>query len=501
MEEDMDGSLIHLPGTDNNHNNNNNNVNDRRSHSTEDAFLGTPHIQEGDEEPLIVSDDPYVQDIVPHSKDPRYAPRDRWNMAFLLMVLIGMGTSYPWAFFVTATDYFQYSFRNVSQPDASTRYQSLFETSLAIVSTTCGFIGLALSTVLSRCVAFRYRVYCGYVVIVVVFTVTTALATRDTDAWQGGFFVVTMGSVFLINLANSIVCGGIFGMQGCLPTQFTTAMMIGQPLAGVVAVLAEVLSILSGDGSPSAVRNEATGYFGSAIAATILCVFAFTYFQRLPLAKYYLGSVSGKTDVGRIENLDRSLGSSDSASYPIVQKVPFPTKLVLRRTWKTGLALILNFFVTMAVYPAIAAAVRSVNASNGSIFTNELFLPLTCFLIMNVGDFIGRWTFGFLLYPRAEQDILTLVLSIMRFALIPLLMLCNAQPRKLLPVFFGDVIYVLLITILAFTNGYLGNLGIMYGPKLVPVTAAETTGTLMGLYLNAGLWLGSILSFALVYFL
>lgn len=141
-----------------------------------------------------------------------------------------MGTSYPWNFFVTATDYFQYSFRNITDPGQSTSYQNLFETSLAVVSTTCGFIGLALSTLLSRYVAFHYRVYSGYVVIVAMFVVTSVLAMRDTDTWQGGFFVVTMTSVLLINLANSIVCGGIFGMQGCLPSQFSTAMMIGKNL-------------------------------------------------------------------------------------------------------------------------------------------------------------------------------------------------------------------------------------------------------------------------------
>jgi hypothetical protein len=136
---------------------------------------------------------------------------------------------------VTATNYFQYSFRNVTNPDESTRYQNLFETSLAVVSTSCGFIGLFLSTVLTRCLAFRYRIFGGYVTIVAVFIVTTVLATRNTDSWQGGFFLITMVNVLLINLANSLVSGGIFGMQGCLPSKFTTAMMIGKSTKKIIS--------------------------------------------------------------------------------------------------------------------------------------------------------------------------------------------------------------------------------------------------------------------------
>ena len=80
-------------------------------------------------------------------------------------------------------------------------------------------------------------------------------------------------------------------------------MILGQPVAGIVAALAEILAVLSGDGSPAAVRKEAAGYFGSAILATVLCIAGFTYFQRLPVAKYYLSTK--KKDTGHVENLDR----------------------------------------------------------------------------------------------------------------------------------------------------------------------------------------------------
>ena len=35
-------------------------------------------------------------------------PKDRFNLAFIIMVLLGMGSLFPWTFFTTAADYFRY---------------------------------------------------------------------------------------------------------------------------------------------------------------------------------------------------------------------------------------------------------------------------------------------------------------------------------------------------------------------------------------------------------
>lgn len=82
--------------------------------------------------------------------------------------------------------------------------------------------------------------------------------------------------------------------------------------------------------------------------------------------------------------------------------------------------------------------------------------------------------------------------------LIPMFLFCNGQPRHHLSVVFGDAVFVVLVAILGFSNGYLGNLGMMYGSKLVPPQFAETTGSIMALCLNFGLFLGSCFSFGMV---
>jgi hypothetical protein len=77
----------------------------------------------------------------------------------------------------------------------------------------------------------------------------------------------------------------------------------GQPMAGMMVALAATLSVLSGDGTVKTVRKEATGYFASAIGATVLCISAFVLFLRLPITKYYLDCK--KNYSGKIEQVDR----------------------------------------------------------------------------------------------------------------------------------------------------------------------------------------------------
>ncbi|OWR44105.1 equilibrative nucleoside transporter 1 [Danaus plexippus plexippus] len=53
-------------------------------------------------------------------------------------------------------------------------------------------------------------------------------------------------------------------------------------------------------------------------------------------------------------------------------------------------------------------------------------------------------------------------LSVLRVVGVPLLMLCNAQPRQHLPVLFPwDYQYITIMIVFAFTNGYLTNIIMM----------------------------------------
>lgn len=56
--------------------------------------------------------------------------------------------------------------------------------------------------------------------------------------------------------------------------------------------------------------------------------------------------------------------------------------------------------------------------------------------------------------------------AIVRVVFVPLFLLCNVQPRSHLPVVFtNDIAPIIFMWLFAMSNGYLGTLCMMYGPR------------------------------------
>ena len=107
-----------------------------------------------------------------------------------------------------------------------------------------------------------------------------------------------------------------------------------------------------------------------------------------------------------------------------VEKVNF--SLIIKSTWIFNLAVFLNFFVTLGVFPSIPSLAET-TSSNKSWQT--YFVPVGCFFLFNVCDLVGRILAGFLKWPKATKtgSVLALILAISRIAFIPLFMFCNVR--------------------------------------------------------------------------
>ena len=81
---------------------------------------------------------------------------------------------------------------------------------------------------------------------------------------------------------------------------------------------------------------------------------------------------------------------------------------------------------------------------------------------------VNAYFIFFLLQPSYGRQKCLLVLCICRVVFIPLLMLCNAQPRTTDDVVFQSDIYpIVFIVLLGLTNGHLSTLAMMYGSRYV----------------------------------
>lgn len=177
-----------------------------------------------------------------------------------------------------------------------------------------------------------------------------------------------------------------------------------------------------------------------------------------------------------------------------------PLQPILRKTWVLGLSVFYVFCISIMVFPAVSSGIQSVHKDSGNPWTTTYFVPLTSFFLYNVADFCGRQATAWLQVPGPTSRVLP-ALVLCRSAMVPLIMFCNYQPRDHIHtvLFSHDVYPVVFICLLGLSNGYLGTLPMIYGPKVVPRELAEATGVVMSFFLTLGLAVGSAFSVLIVH--
>lgn len=169
---------------------------------------------------------------------------------------------------------------------------------------------------------------------------------------------------------------------------------------------------------------------------------------------------------------------------------------LLCQMWPYCITLMLNFWTSLSVYPAVVVLVTP-QVDHPSFWTSKFFLPICCFFIFNLCDFLGRYLGRFGLLPREKASVL-LVVAVLRVAFIPIFLLCNVHPRHLPVVFESQYYYIAFMIAFGLTNGYLVLNVFVNGPLSVPVAYRKLSGFFLMLFLGLGLTLGSFTSTLLV---
>ncbi|KPM03885.1 Equilibrative nucleoside transporter 1-like protein [Sarcoptes scabiei] len=138
---------------------------------------------------------------------------------------------------------------------------------------------------------------------------------------------------------------------------------------------------------------------------------------------------------------------------------------------------------------------RSLQSKNESdeIVPEKLILPIFCFLIFNLGDFLGRFIGSYMLLTK-DSKITLLLISIFRIIFIPIFIYCNAQPRHHLVLFSSEIYFVIFNFIFALLNGYLVLNVFVNAPLTIPEQHRQIAGYLLVSFLGFGLTLGSLTS-------
>ncbi|KAK5853836.1 hypothetical protein PBY51_014960 [Eleginops maclovinus] len=416
----------------------------------------------------------------------RYSPEDSYFLVYIIFFLMGIGSLLPWNFFITAKHYWLYKLSNDTHHSSSEEQRSdlsdYFESYLAIASTVPSVLSLILNYVLVNRVSSNVRILFSLMVILLVFVVTTVMVKVDVSDCRTEFFIGTLVSVAVVSGASNVFSGSVFGISGHFPMRISQALISGQAMGGTLSALASIVDLAVAKD----VTDSALAYFLTADVFILLCIVTYLLLPKLSYTRHYMQAAM-HTSSGRMSE------GAAAVSVP-------PLRPILRKTWVLGLSVFYVFCVSIMVFPAVSSGIQSANKDSGSPLTTTYFVPLTSFLLYNVADFCGRQATAWLQVPGPTSRVLP-VLVLCRSVMVPLIMFCNYQPRdNLHTVLFSHDLYpVVFNCLLGLTNGYLGTLPMIYGPKVVPRELAEATGVVMSFFLTLGLAVGSAFSVLIVH--
>ncbi|KZF21727.1 hypothetical protein L228DRAFT_248457 [Xylona heveae TC161] len=400
---------------------------------------------------------------------------------YSIFFLLGIAMLWAWNMFLAAAPYFQHRF--ASSEWILTHFQSAI-TSVSCVTNLGSMIVL---TKLQSGASYPKRIAAALLLNTITFTLLAISTTSFRSVTAGGYFGFLLTMVCATSLSTGLSQNGVFAyVTGFGRGEYTQAIMAGQAVAGVLPCVAQIVSVLSvsqeaaEDGSAQESPKSAFAYFLTATGISSISFVAFMYFVERHRKQRQLKRV--------VEDIHEAEGEEQAE-----RKVVGLWSLFKKLHWNAG-AVFMCFAVTM-VFPVFTQAILSVRDPEHSsrIFQPASFIPLG-FLVWNIGDLIGRLL---TLHPRLKilhYPRMLFVFSIARVIFIPLYLLCNMYGKG--AVISSDFFYLVVVQLFfGLSNGYLGSSCMMSAGEWVEVEEREAAGGFMGLFLVAGLTVGSLLSF------
>ncbi|KAM7536775.1 hypothetical protein Aperf_G00000085050 [Anoplocephala perfoliata] len=415
-----------------------------------------------------------------HNEQP---PKDKYRLVYIIFFFIGIGALLPWNFFITATQYFQYQLRNQSLPsnvdpllpEYRTNLQKLFSSYLTITSMVPATLGNFLNLMIRDCLPAFPRLIGSGVIMLIIFLITTIFTKIVIDTQI--FFVVTLITVAINNVASSINQGSTYGILSLLPENNVRGYLEGQAAAGIIAAVASIITIAAAS-TPTGVGFA---YFLIGVCIIALTIVLFIYLFKNAYFKYYWNARSESTSSGsKIKSTFRNLWY---AMWDV--------------RW-TGLTTVLIFACTLAIFPSVLTLLVPNNFNANSAWHTKYFLAVIVFLNFNIFDYVGRMLVMWIKWPKFEQRWLLLILAFVRLVFIPLALFCNIKSTRIPALLIHDAFPIILVMLLGLTNGYFISLAVSYAPKYATAGNEEGCGIATSTYIALGLCSGVALSYGLV---
>ena len=276
----------------------------------------------------------------------------------------------------------------------------------------------------------------------------------------------------------------------------------GQAVGGILASVTNVFMLLLG------ADPQYAAFFCFLFAVTFLAfgLVLYIWLTRSEFFQHYLGE--NKPEMIEAKEIEKGPEAEKlvDGPHPPPVKVVIPVKvnplLVMKQIFFYAFSVFFVFAVTLACFPATTVRVVSVNQDYTS-WATTYFIPVCCFVLFNVGDYLGRIIAERLQWPKPGRMgmIIVFVLTLLRVVFVPLFLFCNASPGNRVNssvLFESDTAYILIMLAFSISNGYLANVCMISAPQICIPEEQQTAASLMVALLGLGLGTGALLSAAVV---
>ncbi|KAJ8948583.1 hypothetical protein NQ318_007587 [Aromia moschata] len=367
-----------------------------------------------------------------------HEPEDKYYYVHIVFMLMGLMHFLPMSFFVTANAYWMYKFRNVSaeitDTDERTALQTHFTPGCSISNCIPGLVCIWMSTIFGYKIKARRRVLVSLSILSACFIGATAFVEINTDSWQTLFFVITMISMVLINASNAVIEVAVLVILSKFPQHYMKVYLLGQGFAAIFNSILQIATLAIGTSTIA----SALLYFicGTLVMVVSLVLYYFTKFNSC--YNYHAKSI--------VENTKRDL-------------LPFSeVKDMLKVVWPSIVTMGLLQMTQSPAHHAITSLVVPEHYGDGSEWNDKYFVPVITFLYGDILTLLGRIAAS-KINKTFRGSFLNGFLFIRMLIFLPLIYLCNAQPRNHLPVLFPhDWEYIIILGVFTFTTGYFYNM-------------------------------------------
>eukprot|EP00056_Hartaetosiga_gracilis_P019825 m.16163 g.16163 ORF g.16163 m.16163 type:complete len:490 (-) comp7962_c0_seq1:150-1619(-) len=404
-------------------------------------------------------------------------------LLYALVYVEGVGTLFPWNAFITVTSYFSNKLSNSS-------FSGNFENYFSFCFQFFNIAFLIVDVYHGAKIPTKYRVGIPLFAQLIIFGLMAAFVKIDTS--ENVFFGVTMCLVAVSGTATAFVQGGLFSLCAIMRSKYIQAFMSGQALGGLIVATLNVITLSAGNNPDT----SAFAFFLISVAVVAFCLGAFIYLLRSP----YVHHRELESHHARRLSMDAISADSNASGVHNWGMV----KEAIKKVKFMALMVLLVFTATLSVFPGITDRIVSFYSNDTSKGWGKYFIPVGCFVLFNLGDLIGRSLSLWKQFPSFKNYKLISFPVSARFIIVVLYLFCNIDfndgndaVKNYVPIVFkSDAFPIIFMLLLSISNGYLANLCMEYGPRLVDPHLTAISGSFMALALTVGLLLGTLVNFA-----